>query len=132
MIRVTKVGGRILVASPDMDSNLIDHPDRSITRRIRHFESDRRPNGLAGQKLYGLFWDAGLTDLQVRAVVHININYEEVLGFLDLGARAEAARDAGTISESECTSWLEQLHLAGQAGRFFMSTNHYIVYGRKA
>jgi SAM-dependent methyltransferase len=41
-----------------------------VTRKIQHFESDRRPNGLAGQKLYGLFWDAGLTDLQVCADVH--------------------------------------------------------------
>jgi len=68
-IRVTRPGGRILVASPDMDTHIIDHPDRLVTRKIRHFESDRRPNGLAGQKLYGLFWDAGLTDLQVCAVV---------------------------------------------------------------
>jgi ubiquinone/menaquinone biosynthesis C-methylase UbiE len=72
MIRVTHPGRRILVASPDMDTNIIDHPDRLVTWKIRHFESDRRPNGLAGQKLYGLFWDAGLTDLQVRAVVHMN------------------------------------------------------------
>jgi SAM-dependent methyltransferase len=129
MIRVTRAGGRILVASPDMDTNMIDHPNCSVTRRIRHFESDRRPNGLAGHKLYGLFWDAELTDLQVRVVVHINTSCEEMLSFLDIQERAEAARDGGAISESECAAWLEQL---AHAGRFFMSTNHYIVCGRKA
>jgi SAM-dependent methyltransferase len=132
MIRVTRPGGRILVASPDMDTNIIDHPDRLVTRKIRHFESDRRPNGLAGQKLYGLFWDAGLTDLQVFSVVHMNCNYEEILSFPDIRERVEAAQNAGVISIAEGVAWLEQLVHAGQAGRFLMSTNHYLVYGRKA
>jgi len=132
MLRVTRIGGRVLVASPDMDTNIIDHPNRSVTRIIRHFESDRRPNGLAGQKLYGLFHDAGLTDLNMRAVVHINTSYKEMLTFLNIQERAEAAWKSGAISESECTMWLEQLEQAGRAEHFFMSTNHYIVCGRKA
>ncbi len=131
MLRVTRVGGRVLAASPDMDTNVINHPDRSMTRRIRHFESDRRPNGLAGQRLYGLFHDAGLVNLQVRAVIHMNTSYEEMLTFLDIRERAEAARDKGAISESECELWLEQLEQAGRAGHFFMSTNHYVVCGRR-
>ena len=35
-------------------------------------------------------------------------------------------------AESECEEWLEQLKQAGRAEHFFMSTNHYIVCGRKA
>jgi len=131
MIRVTRPGGRVLVASPDMDTNIIDHPDRSVTRRICHFESDRRPNGLAGQKLYGMFHDVGLRDLRVRAIVHITTSYEGMLSFLDVRERAEAARNGGAITASECASWLAQLERAGRAGHFFMSTNHYIVCGRK-
>ncbi|WP_165423810.1 methyltransferase domain-containing protein [Ktedonosporobacter rubrisoli] len=131
MIRVTRSGGRILVASPDMDTNLIDHPNRQITRKIQHFECDRRPNGSAGHKLYGLFWDAGLTDLQVRAVVHTTLDYKEMLSFLDIRERVEAAQKAGVITIDEAQIWLEQLAQAGQAGRYFMSTNHYVVYGRK-
>jgi ubiquinone/menaquinone biosynthesis C-methylase UbiE len=102
-----------------------------VTRKIQHFESDRRPNGQAGQKLYGLFWDAGSTDLQVRAFVHMNCNYEEMLSFLDIRERVEAAQNAGAISIDEGVAWLEQLAQAGQARRFFMSTNHYLVCGRK-
>ena len=81
MIRVVRVGGRVLTASPDMDTNILDHPNRSVTRRIRHFESDRRPNGLAGQKLYGLFHEAALVDLQVRTVVHINTRDAHISGY---------------------------------------------------
>jgi hypothetical protein len=132
MIRVTRPGGRILVASPDMDTNMIDHPDRLVTRKIRHFESDRRPNGLAGQKLYGLFWDAGLTDLHVRAVVHMNCNYEEMLNFLDIRELVRAAQKASALTSDEGVAWLEQLAQAGQAGHCFMSTNHYRVCGRRA
>ncbi len=38
MMRVMRAGGPILVASPD--THMIDHPDHSVTRRIRHFEND--------------------------------------------------------------------------------------------
>lgn len=132
MIRVTRAGGRILVASPDMDTNMIDHPNLSVTRRIRHFECDRRPNGSAGHRLYGLFWDAGLTDIEVRGIVHMNTNYQEMLSYLDIRERAAAARDSGVISAEECAGWLAELAQAGQVGHFFMSTNHYIAYGCKA
>lgn len=131
MIRVTRPGGRILIASPDMDTNIIDHPNRPVTRKIQHFESDRRPNGSAGHRLYGQFQDAGLSDLKVRAVVHMTTSYPDMLSFLDIRERVEAARDGGAISASECNIWLTQLKQAGQAGHFFMSTNHYIVCGRK-
>jgi SAM-dependent methyltransferase len=85
------------------DSCALPFPEApfDVTRIIRHFESDRRPNGLAGQKLYGLFWDAGLTDLQVCAVVHTNCNYEEILTFLVRRERVEAAQNAVVISIDE-------------------------------
>jgi ubiquinone/menaquinone biosynthesis C-methylase UbiE len=70
MVRVTRPGGRIVVASPDMDSNLIDHPDVIITHKIRFFECDRRPNGRAGQRLYGWFREAGLTHVTAQAVTY--------------------------------------------------------------
>ncbi len=131
MIRVTRPGGRIVVASPDMDSNLIDHPDIIITRKIRHFECDRRPNGRAGQRLYGWFREARLTHITAQAVVHIVTDYFEAINALRIRERAQDAREAGVITAEECTTWLEQLDTVGQAGRFFMSTTHFIVAGRK-
>ena len=131
MIRVTKPGGRIVVASPDMDSNLIDHPDVIVTRKIRHFECDRRPNGRAGQRLYGWFREAGLTHVRAQAVAHIVTDYSDAVSALGIRERAQDVREAGVITPEECTTWLEQLDAAGQAGRFFMSTTHFIVKGRK-
>lgn len=132
MIRVTRPGGRIVVASPDMDSNLIDHPDFTVTRKIIHFECDRRPNGRAGQQLYGLFWNAGLTAIKVLTVTHIVTDYAEAVRALEMKERVLRAQEAGVISTDEGATWLEHLAQAGKAGLFFMSTTHFIVGGRKS
>lgn len=71
-----------------------------VTRKIRHFESDRRTNGLA--------------DLQVRAVVHMNCNYEKMLSFRDIRELVRAAQKASALSSDEGVAWLEQLAQAGQ------------------
>jgi len=131
MIRVTRPGGRIVVASPDMDSNLIDHPDFKVTRKIIHFECDRRPNGRAGQQLYGLFWNAGLTAIKALAVTHIITDYTEAIRALGIRECVQRAQEAGVISTDEGIAWLEHLAQAGHAGSFFMSITHFIVGGRK-
>jgi SAM-dependent methyltransferase len=131
LVRVTRSGGHIVLASPDMDTNLIDHPDRDLTRKIRHFESDRRPTGLAGQQLYGLMRGAGLTEITTEGIVLTSTDYEETMSSSQLRERAERAQAAGVITPEEQRRWLEGLARYGAADRFFLATTYFIVSGRK-
>ena len=79
-----------------------------------------------------MFREAVLNDIQARAIVHMNTDYKEAVNILGIRERAEDARDGGVISADECDRWIAQLDEIGRAGRFFMSTNHYVVCGRKA
>lgn len=60
--------------------------------------------GGAGQQLYGLFWDAGLTHITAHAVVHIITDYAEAVRSLEIRERAQLAKEAGVISEEECAA----------------------------
>jgi SAM-dependent methyltransferase len=131
LVRVTRPGGRIVAASPDMDSNLIDLPDRSVTRKIVQHNCDGFANGWAGRQLYGMFQAVGLADVTVVGVTHILTDYDAAVGPLGLADRARSAQAVGLISAQEATAWLEHLEQAGQEGRFFMSTTHFVIAGRK-
>ena len=60
MVRVARPGGRVLSVDQDMDGWVIDHPDRGTTRRLLHFNADRRyGDGWTGRRLAALFRAAG-------------------------------------------------------------------------
>jgi ubiquinone/menaquinone biosynthesis C-methylase UbiE len=128
MIRVTRAGGRVAVYDIDGDSMILSHPDRSFTRRITTAHSDRSlVDSWLMRRLPGLFSDAGLRNIRVRAFTPLE---RDPRGFYAtiIEQSAEAAARDGLVSEEEKQRWLDQLHAEQAAGRFLAGLTHLFVY----
>lgn len=131
MVRVVRRdgSGRVVSCDQDGDTWAIDHPDRELTRRIIRFNSDQRyADGWTGRKLHRFFRAAGLKNVQVETLVHVDTEKSSYL--FGMAERiANAAAEAGEISVEESLKWIEQLNESAAAGNFFSSINYYICVG---
>ena len=131
IVRVTKSGGRIVLASSDVDSHLFDLPNVDIVRKIVHADCDRRPNGWAGRRLYCQMAQAGLLGLSASGFVHCSGDYERANHVFEFDQDGKRALDAGQIAPQEAAAWATLLTDAKRTGTFFFSTTQFVVAGRK-
>lgn len=131
MIRITLPGGRILCADQDTDTWIIDHPDRSLTERLARFATTERVDGQIGRKLLRLVRDAGLRDVEIHPVVHMETEPGSYL-YTSAVRTAESARDAGAFTAEEATRWIGQLEDLAARGRFFASMTYFVCAGVKS
>ena len=129
MQRVTKPGGRVVVADADWGTASLDVHDVGLERRLTRFFAERlRPNGFAGRQLYRLFWQARFVDVTVglSPVAFRQVSHAPPAG--DWVTREASA--AGIVTPEEVTRWHASLQQAEAAGLFFGSMNMVIVAGR--
>jgi SAM-dependent methyltransferase len=132
MLRLTRSGGRVVSADQDAETWVVDHPDRSLTRRLVQFYADQRfADGWTGRRLRSLFLQAGLIDVETRVLVVADTSAESYQFRIAID-RARAAAAAGWISESELDGWVQALDEAAAAGRFYSSLNFYVAVGTVA
>jgi SAM-dependent methyltransferase len=125
MVRVARPGGRVLSVDQDMDGWVIDHPDRETTRRLLHFNADRRyGDGWTGRRLAALFRAAGLVDVEVAALTHVDTEPGSHLHGNALRV-AGAAVDAGFFTPAEADRWTAGLVEDG----FFAALTYYRCTG---
>jgi SAM-dependent methyltransferase len=133
MIRVVRHGGRIVVADPDYDTQVVEVEDQRLARRIREFRRDyARVNGAFAHRTPGVFKAAGLVDVVVEArtlVVRDPADVDNVMGLRDW---AQFADTAGLISSADSARWREQLDEAARAGRFLYSVTFFVTAGTRA
>lgn len=131
MVRVAKSGGRIVATEPDMETWVVQHPDRALTRRIMNFVADEFANGWAGRRLHGLFVDAGLEDIIVLAdnVLMTDPAIGKVV--MNLDSHAERCREAAVITADEAEAWLGTLDDVARAGHFLGCVTMFTAAGRK-
>jgi len=129
MIRAVRRGGKIISVDQDGDTWTIDHPNRNLTRRIVHFNSDQRyADGWTGRRLRRFFRQAGLTNVDVQVWTHIDLEADSYLFIMAIRI-AKAAAEAGVISDSECDEWVQQLKEVASVNNFFSSINFYTCCG---
>jgi ubiquinone/menaquinone biosynthesis C-methylase UbiE len=131
MIDLTKSGGRVISADQDAESWVIDHPDRDMTRRIAAFYVEQRfTDGWWARKSRGVFMQAGLKDVESRAIV-VMATDPDSYEFQMAKQRANAAAQAGWISMDEAAKWWGALESRAAAGQFFTTLNFYVTCGVK-
>jgi ubiquinone/menaquinone biosynthesis C-methylase UbiE len=131
LARVVRPGGRIGVFDLDTDSLIITHPDRALTRRIVAAHSDGGAiDGWLARRLPGLFAEAGLVEVDVRAFTPLD---RDPAGFYATSAQraAETAARVGAITEVEREAWLGALAIERESGRFVAGRTHLFVWGRR-
>jgi ubiquinone/menaquinone biosynthesis C-methylase UbiE len=129
LIRVTRCGGRVVLADADWASASVDFSNSELERRLMEFFTlIMRPNGLAGRHLPTLCHDHGLSDLRIDVVPMVQQRFDETPfanWLIDMALKKEI------INDDEASLWLSELQQRDQQGRFYSCVNMVIASGRK-
>ena len=129
MVRVARPGGRVAVLERDLDSFIITHPDRELTRRIVQVGADLATvDGWLARRVPGLLAEAGLENVQVRAFTVLERDPNSYYGQLGR-RRIDPAVEAGAITHEEGRRWLTQLDAEQAAGRFLVGITQILAWG---
>jgi SAM-dependent methyltransferase len=129
MIRVTRPGGRVVLADTDWGSASVDFSDSCLERRLIGFFAQRmRPNGLAGRQLAALCREQGLQDIRLDTMAMVQYRLEET-PFGDW--LIDSAKQAGLIDGTQAALWLSELQARECQQRFYACVNLVIASGRK-
>lgn len=127
MVRVVRPGGRVLSIDQDVDTWVIEHPDKETTRRLLRFNTDTRyGDGWTARRLPALFRAAGLRDVGVGALTHIDTERGSHLHGSALRMVASAT-GAGLLDAAAAARWTAQLE---EADGFFSALTFYRCTGR--
>ena len=126
MIRVTKPGGRIVVADVDFEAVATFSRDRLLTRRMTGLIADECVHPASGRELPHLLTSAGLKDVTVSFCA-LSAPYEFGLHVSSGALRSAIEREK--VTKEEVDTWLQELSFLEDAGQFFQSWPVTIVGG---
>ena len=129
LVRVTRPGGRVVVADTDWDTAVFDGVDDELTARVNAGWRVSRPNAGAGHQLFRLAKRAGLADVRVEGVVQVQTEIDELYRGV-LPALARAAVDVEAITAEEAAQWLARREADDAEGVFFRAFTTFVVVGR--
>lgn len=131
IVRVANRGGRIVAWEGDLDLFVVDAPDYDASRVLQRFVCDQFLNGAIGHRLYGMFLDAGLADVQSAPLLRPVMDLGLIESAFDLNACLALVVDRGLLEQERANRWIESLRSAARAGRFFSAVGGFITSGRK-
>ncbi len=132
IVRVVKRAGRIAIWEGDLDLFVIDAPDYHASRVVQRFICDHFRNGAIGHRLYGMFLELGLNDVQSTPLLRHLTDLALLESAFDLSASVRVAVEHGVLESQRAMGWLESLRSASAAGRFFSAIGGFITFGRKS
>ena len=130
VIRVTKPGGKIIIADPDHDSVVIDTPFADITNRFIRFRSEQMAQGGIAHQIYRMFKQHGFVDVSIDPRVQAYTNYEEKVASPYL-KEIFIAQKHNVVTEAEAKKWAGYLQDAIENGRFLCLQTYIITIGTK-
>ena len=132
LVRVTKPGGRIVVADTDWASLSIDCLDAALERRIVAAVGGYWCNGYAGRQLRRLMTSAGLAieRTEVWPVWWTDLATFRRTSFPSTGADRHL-RTMGRLGATDLLRFDDLLGKADRTGRFFASASLVLIAGRK-
>lgn len=131
MVRVAKRGGRLAIWEGDLDLLVFDSTDNDASRCVQRFICDRFQNGTIGRRLYRMFREAGLTDVEVFPFLLGVSDLDLIDSAFDLTASIELVVASGLLESKRAMLWLDSLRAASAAGTFFSAVGGFIAYGVK-
>lgn len=131
LIRVTKPNGLLVIVDPDHETQVLDSPYADVTRRFFRFRNDgMRQPGIA-HRLYALFKEAGLVDIQVIPLTWVTTDYETIYPIAHYIEGMREAQVHGVVTQVEAEEWVSALEEAIRTGYFFHAITFFITKGRK-
>lgn len=131
MIRVTKMGGQIVIADHDWETFVVSSDNDIVSHKMIQFFHDSIRNGSIAHHLPILFRDFGLTGITVEP--HTEPMFSPTASLLEmLVNNAHLALIAGKVSESEANQWVASMSKRNQEGRLFAAFTIFRVSGIKS
>ena len=128
MTRVVRPGGRVAGLEMDMDTFIVDSPDRALTRAVVTSASDSIAQGWAGRQLARMYRAAGLADVTVRPRAVLS-----TFAICEMAFQPHVSRlcAAGALDPEQAERWWADLREAEAAGRFLSAFTVFVVAGTK-
>lgn len=133
LVRVTEPGGRVVVADPDYDTQVVDVPNQELARRVLGFRADHLlRNGTLAHRMGGLFTGAGLADVTVEAVPVVLRDPMALDNAMGLRSWARTAHERGLATAADADAWERELDEAAASGRFLYAFTIFLTAGTKS
>jgi SAM-dependent methyltransferase len=132
LLRVTKPEGRIVVADPDYDTQVVDVVDQELARRVLRFRADHAlRNGTLAHRMGGLFVRAGLSEVSVEAVPVVLRDPAALDNAMGLRSWAATASERGLLAEEDVRAWEHAIDDSIAEGRFLYAFAIFVTAGSK-
>ena len=132
LVRVTRTGGRIVVADPDYDTQVVDVPDQELARRVLRFRADDAlRNGTLAHRMGGLLVRAGLTNVSVEAFTVVLRDPSALDSAMGLRTWAATAHGRGLLHADAVAAWEQGLDEAIAGGHFLYAFAVFVTAGTR-
>lgn len=130
MLRVVRPGGRIAVADPDYDTQVLDIEDQSLARRVLRFRADSLlRNGALAHRHAGLLTTRGVQDVTVEAHTLLTRDPTAADNVMGLRTWAHTAADRGELTVEEADRFTAQFDESVRSGRFLYTVTFFVTAG---
>ncbi|GAB3339777.1 methyltransferase domain-containing protein [Micromonospora halotolerans] len=128
LVRVVRPGGRVVLADPDYDTQVLDIADQSLARSVLRFRADALlRNGTLAHQQAGLLAAQGLVDINVEARTLVVRSPTAVDNVLGLRSWAATAAEWGALDPAEARAFTEQFDDAVAAHRFTYAVTFFLT-----
>jgi SAM-dependent methyltransferase len=128
IVRVTAPGGRVALADPDYDTQVLDIDDQDLARAVLRFRADHLlRHGTLAHRHAGMLTAHGLADVVVEAhplVVRDPTAVDHVMG---LRTWAHTAAGRGLLAPARAAAFAAELDRAVHAGRFLYAVTFFLT-----
>jgi SAM-dependent methyltransferase len=132
MVRVLRPGGRIVTVDPDYDTQVVEHPDQALARRVLRYRADHMlRNGTLAHRMAADFAEAGLETIQVETKTIVVRDPTQLDNVLGLRTWARSAAAAGYLTGADAERWEVLYDEVVERGTFLWSVTFFITSGDK-
>ncbi|MDN3027862.1 methyltransferase domain-containing protein [Streptomyces sp. S.PB5] len=130
LLRVVRPGGRIALADPDYDTQVLDIDDQDLARRVLRYRADvSLRNGTLAHRHAGLLTARGLRDLTVEARTLVVRDPSAVDNVMGLRTWAHTAAARGHLGLTDADRFVVQFDEAVRTGGFTYAVTFFLTAG---
>ncbi len=128
MVRVTRVGGRVVVSELDFGTQFLDSPHRETTRKAFTSFAERAASGWIGGALPRMLRETGLSDVECEPrVIRPSLKFLHRI----MDGHLESPEVVNQFGDGELATWWQSLAAAEAAGHFHNGVTIFTAKGQK-